>query len=512
MRSRSSLPKLLVAAMAACALAPAAADAATISLENGTIVYRGEGSEGISLLLTSQEDNGTKYLSFYDSGADRQVFDSSLCHTTEFSSSPLCVLDPNRPIRIEGSEARDSISIFSSSDVPDSIPITVNGNGGDDQIKDAYDSTAGRTFTGGAGNDKIEGYGGNDVIDGGDGNDEVDGGEGSDEVHGGAGDDTLWGDHYKSPGADVLDGGPGTDQLDEWTIPDADTHPLPAVSLNGAADDGRPGEGDNVISVEKYTFHVNTTFVGSDAPESVQVLNVDEGSSNLDGGGGNDILKAYDTNDVVNGGPGDDQVEGGLGNDVVTGGPGKDMIMGDSTAASCTYYSCKIPFGNDTIYAQDGEADQIDCGIGDDVVYADAIDTTTNCETVNKGAAPATGPGVPATGPGKSGPATATGAGSGLTVAGASRIKALLGGKIKVGVPCAAACRVSVSAKAGGKTVAGGRTTLLEAGTATVKLKVSKKAVRSLKKARTLKVTLTATVTAASGKPVTITKTVTLKK
>ena len=510
MRSRSSFSTLLAATAAACALLPAAAHAATLTLEGNTIVYRGEGSEGISLLLTSLEDNGTKYLSFYDSGADRQTFDPSICHTTEYSSGPLCVLDPHRPIRIEGSDAKDSISIFSSSDVPDSVPVTVDGKGGDDQIRDAYDSTAGRSFSGGAGNDKIQGHGGDDFIDGGDGNDEVDGGEGNDEVHAGAGDDVLFGDHYKTPGADVLDGGPGFDQVDEWSIPDAPVHPLAAVSLNGAPDDGRPGEGDNVQSIEKFTFHVNSTFTGSDAAESVEVLNVSEGSSSLDGAGGNDVLKAWDTNDTVNGGPGDDQVEGGLGNDVVTGGPGKDMIMGDATASRCTYYSCTIAFGNDTIYAQDGEADQIDCGIGDDVAYVDAIDTSTNCETVNRGAAGPANPG----GPTKDGPGTAGGthAKAALSLTGAAKLRNLLAGKLRVGVPCPAACRVSVTAKAGGRTIAGGKTTLLQAGTAKVKLKVAKRAKRSVRRARKLNVTLTATVTGADGRRQKLTRSVTLKK
>jgi putative sterol carrier protein len=30
---------------------------------------------------------------------------------------------------------------------------------------------------------------------------------------------------------------------------------------------------------------------------------------------------------------------------------------GDATASHCTYYSCKIPFGNDVVNARDGEAD-----------------------------------------------------------------------------------------------------------------------------------------------------------
>ena len=67
----------------------------------------------------------------------------------------ICERDPNRPIRIEGSDAKDDLSIFSSDAVPDSIPVTINGNGGDDRIKDAYDSSTGRVLTGGAGNDEL---------------------------------------------------------------------------------------------------------------------------------------------------------------------------------------------------------------------------------------------------------------------------------------------------------------------------------------------------------------------
>jgi hypothetical protein len=79
-------------------------------------------------------------------------------------------------------------------------------------------------------------------------------------------------------------------------------------------------------------------------------------------------------------------------------------------------------------------------------------------------------------------------------------------------VPCAAACRVWAVARSGTRTVATGRGTPLKAGTATVKLKVAKKARRSVKRARTLKLTLTATVTGADGKPQRLTRTVTLKK
>jgi hypothetical protein len=509
-----SLPKLLVATAAACALVPAAANAATLQMEGGTLTYRGEGSEGLSLLVSTQQEGDAIYQSFSDSGADRIDFDHGVCHNPTYSTSVvLCVQSATRPLHIVGSEARDSISIFDADSVPAGVPVTVDGQGGDDKLQDAYNIEAGRTFNGGAGNDEIQSYAGDDTIDGGDGDDIVDGGADSDTVRGGAGDDTMWGDHYKDPGADVLDGGPGTDTIDEWTSSNTPTHPQPTVSLDGAANDGRPGEGDNVANIEKYTFHINATFTGSDAAETVEILNVDEGRSNLDGAGGNDVLKAYDLNDTVNGGPGDDVVEGGLGNDSVTGGPGKDMIMGDSSSSHCSFLgSCKVPFGNDTIYAQDGEADQIDCGIGTDVAYVDAIDTINNCETVSSaGPAVTPPPAGPKAGAGTDATRGSGAAGSGLALLGAAKVKGLLGGKLSVGVPCASACRVTVVARMGNRTVATGHATLLRAGTAKVRLKVAKKARRALKHSKKAKITLTATVTGASGKPQTLTKALTLK-
>jgi Ca2+-binding RTX toxin-like protein len=111
----------------------------------------------------------------------------------------ICERDPNRPIKIEGSEAKDDISIYSSDAVPDSIPVSINGLGGDDRIKDAYDSSAGRVISGGAGNDELTGYAGNDTLDGGDGNDTMDGGEGNDQVFGGNASSTATATRIRAP-------------------------------------------------------------------------------------------------------------------------------------------------------------------------------------------------------------------------------------------------------------------------------------------------------------------------
>jgi Ca2+-binding RTX toxin-like protein len=481
MLSLPSHPKQLAAAGAACALVPAGAQAMTVGLENGTLTARGEAGDGsLFLTLSTTSDAGTKYLTFGTTGASRVSYDQSVCHLDPYLiDTVVCNYDPAVPVALVGTDLKDNITIVGSQpELASTYPVTIDGRGGDDILKDSNDE-AGRTISGGPGNDTIEGLAGNDTLDGGDGNDEVNGNAGNDTVRGGSGDDVVNGDNYKAPGADVIDGGPGNDQIDDWTIPSAATHPQPAVSLDGAANDGRPGEGDNVINVEKLDFHVNATFTGTDGPEVISVLNVSEGASSLSGLGGNDVIKGGDSPDTVDGGAGDDDLNGGNGNDVITGGPGRDTIVGDATASGCYvvgyYGACKAPWGNDTINAQDGEVDSVDCGPGQDTATVDAGDVVTNCETVNQGAA------APAPGAGAKAKGNATTKAKGITIAGAARIKALLAGRLTVGVPCAAACRVTVTAKAKGRTIATGRATLLEAGTAKVTLKVAKKAKRSVR-------------------------------
>jgi Ca2+-binding RTX toxin-like protein len=501
---------LTAAALTAAALlGPAAlAQAATVSMEGGTLVYRGEGSEGLSLSVTTYEDwdTGTKYLDLVDGGADRIVVLSGPCEPLEgFADQMLCTWDPNRPLRIEGSAARDWITVSSGDHIPDSMPITINGNGGDDQLEDVYaiDSTAARTINGGAGNDKIFGYQGDDRLDGGDGNDEVDGGEGNDQVRGGAGNDQVWGDQYKAPGADLIDGGPGVDTVEDWNIPsDLDRQPAVNVSLDGVANDGRPGEGDNVIGVERLNMYVVGSFSGSEGPDEIHLVNPgNSGSSTLLGHGGDDKLIGHDFDDTVDGGAGNDNLEGGHGNDTVTGGPGRDTIYGDATASHCTWYSCKIPFGNDVINARDGEADNIDCGIGTDRAIVDKIDVVANCETVD-----AAGGGGGSGGAGGGGGGDAGGI-AGMAVTGKLSVRTLATRGLTLTVPCAAACKISAALTVDRKTarklratrIGGGTKKLAKPGTATVKLRLAGKVKRRFLRLRKATVTLQVTVTGADG-------------
>ena len=123
-------------------------------------------------------------------------------------------------------------------------------------------------------------------------------------------------------------------------------NPAPDVrgTLDDAADDGGPGEADNVHSdvenLEGGSFAATSgapgdglvTLIGSAASNS---LSISSGRGNVDGGAGNDVL---------GGGPLDD-----------------------------------------TITSRDGYADVVTCGQGADTVIADTFDTVSDsCESVQR--------------------------------------------------------------------------------------------------------------------------------
>jgi Ca2+-binding RTX toxin-like protein len=460
------------ALLAALAIAPAAS-AATVSFDGSTLVYTGTGSEVNDVIASEGFTPG--YVKFWEyAGA------------TITSTTPRCQ-DNNGAMECEGPTAMrvvlnggdDEFSLFS--DFPDAVAVTMLGGEGNDTLEDDYSANAGRRFEGGPGNDKLTAYKGNDVVLGDDGNDKVYGGAGSDEVRGGAGDDELEGDKYEDPSADVVDGGAGFDVMDEYSDPENDIHPSATVTQNGVADDGRPGEGDNVTGVEKITSHVNGTFEGTEGADDLWIWsNMAGGDSTIRGLGGNDKLTSLDYSETIDGGAGDDTIQAGFGNDVVTGGPGKDKINSDG-GSYCGWYECDIPFGDDTVYARDGEADQVECGIGNDTVEADTIDQVApSCENVSTSAAAAGGGGA---GSG-AGPAKVDASAIGLAIVGRPGLKGL-----RFRVTCEAACQVSGALVAKGKKIGSGKKSLIAAGKATVKVKVAKK-LRGKKVVATLKVSV----------------------
>ena len=143
---------------------------------------------------------------------------------------------------------------------------------------------------------------------------------------GGSGDDVL----IPGDGADSLSGGDGIDRAEYGGTG-------LTVSLNDVADDGLPGDGDNVSS-------------------DVEDVVVDPGSggtATIIGSGGANQLSMAD------------------GGGKLTGGGGSDRLLGGPAA--------------DTIDAVDGYVDRIDCGGGTDTVTGDQRDqVASNCENVTR--------------------------------------------------------------------------------------------------------------------------------
>jgi hypothetical protein len=170
---------------------------------------------------------------------------------------------------------------------------------------------------------------------------------GDDDLRGGAGDDVLTG----GDGSDLLVGGPGIDRVD-YTQPLAAGDPGVRVDLAGnTTGNGKPGEDDQIVSVEDAT---GTTHA-----------------------------------DTLLGSPAGSVLDGLAGDDVIVGGPKPDTLFGRS--------------GADRLFAADGEIDRVSCGGPDpgDSAEVDAADSVSGCPKVGAGlvvrpAAPGPGGGPPA--------------------------------------------------------------------------------------------------------------------
>jgi Ca2+-binding RTX toxin-like protein len=405
-------------------------------------------------------------------------------------------------IAVSAGAGQDS---FSGNDDPGTATVEViNAGGGDDNIQ----SGAGNDIIhGGDGNDRLYGGSGDDQVYGDAGDDQPDGGPGNDLVDGGTGNDAL---EYSQGvrndaglGADTYVGGPGTDRL--WLDAHADGV---SISLNGVADDGSSGEGDNVgADIEDIDGTAgNDVFIGSPGADG---FSGGFGNDEIHGGGGDDHLYGGGGDDRIYGDTGNDKLEGANGADIVDGGPGADQIYGD--IGSCSF-SCS--FDADTLLARDGERDTVDCGGGADTAQVDAVDVVAFCASVDRAAAPATTPPGGATpGGGGATPGSPT-AGSlvlALEAPGSIRIAALLKGGLPVQVNCPAAC--SIVAGLSVKTSVGtARKALLKAGTTTLVVKIAKKSRRAIARLKRGTLTLRVKITDAAGKSTTLNRTVALKR
>ena len=179
---------------------------------------------------------------------------------------------------------------------------------------------------------ELKGGSGNDTINAGPtpAANVVDGGAGTDVLNGGAGQEVFTG----GTGPDQFNGGPGNDIVSyNGSIAGV------TVTIDGLANDGTPGEGDNVRTDVEWLYGSNfaDTLTGSPGPN---------------------IFLGFNGDDHLNGGPGDDTLVGGAGLDVLRGEGGNDRLEANDSAAG----------------------DFADGDIGFDTCLLDAGDNRLSCE------------------------------------------------------------------------------------------------------------------------------------
>ncbi len=153
----------------------------------------------------------------------------------------------------------------------------------------------------------------------GDGSDRIDFRDLGGSVAGGPGDDEI----VVAGPPHVLTGGPGADLLDARLAPGsaisyAGHSAGVTVSVNGLADDGAAGEGDNVLG-----------SLGSiEGGSGDDTLTAGPDSTGLTGGAGDDTLVGSPEGESLLGQEGDDDIQAGDGTDFLEGGPGADRLGG----------------------------------------------------------------------------------------------------------------------------------------------------------------------------------------
>src|SRR6478736_4992182 len=203
----------LLATCAAVLLVPAAAQAAKLSYDGDTLIYQADPGVRDSPML-GKDDQGR--LTIFEEGL-------TLAPGCEYDYTAHCPMPARVVLHLGDGDDWQSFG----SDYPAALPVTVYGEEGKDQLQ-----------TYGADHATLDG-------EAGDGN------------------DSISPDTYYGPGNDYVDGGPGIDKVDDWSIPSDAYHPPFSVTMDGVANDGRPGEADKIINVEKIESHVSGTLSGS---------------------------------------------------------------------------------------------------------------------------------------------------------------------------------------------------------------------------------------------------------
>lgn len=217
------------------------------------------------------------------------------------------------------------------SGVVDAIGDTMIGGEGNDRI---FASLGNDSLYGDGGNDQISANGGNDLIRGDDGNDSLEGGDGDDTVHAGAGADTIIIGSVNEGLDRIADINFAEDRLElsgsVLSVRDEFNFSIDAVMTNhviihegGTLYLTLPGTaaaylngataGNDSISIQGTALQYGVA--GNDT-----LAVVEAGGSTLDGGGGDDVLRAGSTAVLIS-----------RGADVLIGGTGADTLIAGAT-------------------------------------------------------------------------------------------------------------------------------------------------------------------------------------
>jgi hypothetical protein len=314
---------------------------------NADLLFGGNGSDNLSGYGGNDELHGGLGFNrlFGDDGQDRMIGGAN---TDEFyggdGKDTVSYEQRIAPVNVSIDNVKNDGQALEFDHVSNDVESVIGGTR-DDVISDEVGGA--NFFVGGAGNDKIDGGGGSDDLHGGPGIDKIDAGAGNDMAFGNDGDDTMTGGADKDlvmgeAGLDTINNSPGADDMSggsEFDIVSyaSSTQRITADIGGAAGGDGAAGEGDTV----RGDFE------------------------QLMGGAASDTLAGDDDGNLI---------IGLDGNDVIDGRGGADSLLGGND--------------NDTVRANDGVKDSVNCGADADQVDADALDAPVNCEGA---AAPAVG-------------------------------------------------------------------------------------------------------------------------
>jgi RTX calcium-binding nonapeptide repeat (4 copies) len=194
-------------------------------------------------------------------------------------------------------------------------------------------------------------------------------GPGDDRARG-IGDDLLGGG-LRRGGLSVF-GGTGADTIDAGRHADVDAlyfdEPRGVrVTPDGRANDGTPGEHDNVARGVRRVSGSNHDDVldargargrvGLDGSSGDDLLFASPAGGGLEGQQGDDVLRGGPGPDSLGGADGDDRLFGGAGDDVLGGDAGRNVLTGGRGHDTYFVYSDTL----DVIHAGDGARDSVDC-------------------------------------------------------------------------------------------------------------------------------------------------------